>query len=135
MKLYTSYFANIKNIHLDNAYFISIAGKTPNWFQGNDSSKYMKFSFLAPLKTWWKEWHDRFEENLNSIQSQSWYKQKYYETVLIEIDFSEFIHKLNNIDPNGNFVFMCYETPNKFCHRHLLSDWIKLHGVDINELS
>lgn len=28
---------------------------------------------------------------------------------------------------------MCYEAPGKFCHRHLVADWLNSAGYDVSE--
>lgn len=38
---------------------------------------------------------------------------------------------LNKIAKDRNLILCCYEKPNEFCHRKLLSKWL---GGDINEL-
>lgn len=36
--------------------------------------------------------------------------------------------------PDGA-VLLCYESPNKFCHRHIVSYWLRHRtGIDIQEL-
>ena len=60
--IYTSYFGNTKSI-LDafpDAGLISIAGKTP------ESLECARYKPLMPKYVWWKEWHDKFEESLDS---------------------------------------------------------------------
>ena len=31
-------------------------------------------------------------------------------------------------------VLLCYEKPPKNCHRHLLADWLRSHGVGVEEI-
>ena len=33
----------------------------------------------------------------------------------------------------GLKVFLCYEAPDKFCHRHLFADWLTAGGLDCKE--
>jgi uncharacterized protein (DUF488 family) len=30
-------------------------------------------------------------------------------------------------------VLLCYETIGKYCHRHLVSDWLRRHGIECRE--
>ena len=30
-------------------------------------------------------------------------------------------------------ILLCYESSEKFCHRHLLAEFLKQHGIDIEE--
>ena len=80
--IYTSYFGKIKAIlsSVPDARFISVAGKTPDWFNGR------KCLMLAPHYDWWSEWHSKFKDCYESEESKQWYKQKYCNTVLKGLD-------------------------------------------------
>lgn len=126
MNIYTSYFAKTNQL-LNNGYsnLISIAGKCPDNFL-NDSrcSQYRK---LAPKYVWWKEWHD------NNL-SNDWYIEKYYETVLNVLDPNQVFLDLtkNNIE---NAILLCWEGENKFCHRHLVTEWLNNNlGIEVKEI-
>lgn len=119
MTLHTSYFGNINKIMQEDQeppVFVSIAGKTPSWFDGP------RMPELAPKKEWWTEWHKRFKDSLESSESVTWYTKKYKETVLSCLDQVSIVTKLGEL--SKNIVLLCYETPEKFCHRHLVSEWI-----------
>lgn len=119
MTLHTSYFGNISKIVQEDQelpVFVSIAGKTPSWFDGP------RMPELAPKKEWWTEWHVRFKDSLESSESVTWYTKKYKETVLSHLDQVSVVTKLGEL--GENIVLLCYETPEKFCHRHLVSEWI-----------
>lgn len=119
MTLHTSYFGNINKIEQEDQelpVFVSIAGKTPSWFDGP------RMPELAPKKEWWTEWHERFKDSLESSESVTWYTKKYKETVLSCLDQVSVVTKLSEL--SQNIVLLCYETPEKFCHRHLVSKWI-----------
>ena len=119
MTLHTSYFGNINKIKQEDQelpVFVSIAGKTPSWFDGP------RMPELAPKKEWWIEWHERFKDSLESSESVTWYTKKYKETVLSCLDQVSVVTKLGEL--SKNIVLLCYETPEKFCHRHLVSEWI-----------
>lgn len=36
-------------------------------------------------------------------------------------------------NPNQHIVLVCYEKPADFCHRHLVADWMKQHGIQMEE--
>ena len=119
MTLHTSYFGNINKIKQEDQeppVFVSIAGKTPSWFDGP------RMPELAPKKEWWTEWHERFKDSLESSESVTWYTKKYKETVLSCLNQVSVVTKLGEL--SKNIVLLCYETPEKFCHRHLVSEWI-----------
>ena len=126
---YTSYFGNIKKIlkACPDAGLVSIAGKTPDWFKGQ------KFKKLAPHYDWWKEWHDMFASNLDSHESRSWYTEKYIKTVLQHLDARNVATKLKECTGFKTVFLLCYETPDKFCHRHIVAEWLKNARVDCRE--
>lgn len=109
----TSYFAKMKNIYGEN--LVSVAGKTPNNFRG------IIYKKLAPKYEWWKEWK-------NGNCDNDWFINKYKETVLNHLDPHEVYNKLGQ-----DAILCCYETPDKFCHRHLIAEWLKKAGYDIEE--
>ena len=124
MSIHTSYFGNIKAIEKERPHevFVSIAGLSPKWFRG------YKLPELAPKKWWWKIWHDSFKDNLESEESRAWYMKKYKETVLDKLDPSDIVRKIVHLEKKedvcSNLTLLCYETPEKFCHRHLVAEWL-----------
>ena len=126
---YTSYFGNVKNIleAEPDAGLVSIAGKTPDWFDGQ------RFKKLAPHYAWWKQWHDMFKSNLESRESKRWYESMYFSTVLDNLDARETAQKLKELVGYKTVFLLCYEKPDKFCHRHLVERWLRDAGVDCRE--
>lgn len=127
--IYTSYFGNAKNILeiCPDAGLISIAGKTPEWFDGK------KFKPLMPHYDWWKEWHDMFADKLESKESKEWYVKKYYDTVLKNLDQLSVARKLKDLVNWKPTFILCYETPEKFCHRHIVAEWFDKAHVPCEE--
>ncbi len=110
----TSYFAKVRK---EKGNLVSIAGKTPAGFPGRIYKK------LAPQYIWWKEWHD-------NGMSDEWYAKKYTETVLDTLDAQEVYAELGE-----DAILCCYETPEKFCHRHLIAAWLQEKlGITVTEL-
>ncbi len=112
--MYTSYFAKSKQ--LDSTNLVSIASKTPTGFKGRE------YKILAPKYDWWIEWKTKGLSN-------KWYIDHYYSTVL------------NNLDPlkvykdlGDDAILLCYERPEKFCHRHIVASWLREAGYLIEEL-
>ena len=126
IKVYTSYFSNVRNIPTDVA-LVSIAGKTPDWLS------IFKCNELMPKYSWWKEWHDTFANNLESVESKQWYIKHYKETVLNTLDAKMLIKHLFKLCNSDKICLLCYETPEKFCHRHIVSEWLNLNGVECSE--
>ena len=34
----------------------------------------------------------------------------------------------------NNKIFLCFEKTGDFCHRHIVSSWLKYHGFECEEL-
>lgn len=129
--IYTSYFSNIENLrkNSENLTFISIAGKTPEI----ENVEIFKFKELMPKYEWWKIWYEKFKEDLESEESKRWYIEKYNETVLSKLNAKEIFQKMYDISKGKNIILLCYETPEKFCHRHLVSKWLNRSGIYCEE--
>ena len=129
--IYTSYFANLKNIiELNNTNIISIAGKSSDEFVRlafKNPLNVFQYKKLAPKYWWWKEWHD------NNL-SNDWYIEKYNETVLSKLNPEKVYNELTN-NNERDAVLLCWESKNRFCHRHLVSNWIeKSINIEVKEL-
>jgi hypothetical protein len=112
--VYTSYFAFVRQVPKE--FLVSIAGRAPDGFAG------MQYRKLAPKKDWWREWHDKKLPN-------EWYVEKYNETVLDVLNPLDVLRELGD-----NKILLCWESPEKFCHRHLVAEWLKASGAIVAEL-
>jgi hypothetical protein len=108
----TSYYA--KSAKDPNA--ISIAGKAPDWYHGREYKK------LAP-KVW-------FFKKFKMDGDEEAYTARYKKEVLDKLDAEEVYKELGQ-----DAVILCWETPDEFCHGHLVADWLneKLN-LNIQEL-
>lgn len=109
----TSYFAKMKGVY--GKELVSIANKTPDGFRGRIYKK------LAPKYDWWIEWK-------NGDYDNDWYIKKYKETVLSKLDPDEVMWDLGD-----DAILCCYETPEKFCHRHIVAEWLREAGYEVEE--
>lgn len=141
--IYTSYFANIKNLK-ENYIPIAICGKSPEDYKG------LEYKKLAPKWKFFKEW----KENKNN----DFYIEHFNEEVLKNLNPYDVIEDLENLiknstiyddnlkifleivncmiwdNPHIHIVLICYEKPNDFCHRHLVSKWLKDNNIKCKEL-
>ena len=99
----TSYYS--KNAENPNA--ISIAAKCPEWYKGREYKK------LAPKYWFFKKYKEDGDEEF--------YKKHYYEEVLNLLDPKEVYKELGE-----DAVLLCWENKDKFCHRHLVAEWLSL---------
>ena len=117
--LYTSYFANMKNIP-ENIIRVSICGGVPKWYTG------LQYKKVAPKYKFFMEW----KEN----KDNDFYIKHFNEEVLSNITVTEFLEDIKKLTNNAeNVVLLCYEKPSDFCHRHLVSDWLNSNGVVCEE--
>ena len=125
IRLYTSYYANIKNIPT-NYLMVGISQFCPNWLIEDqpDNFLFVEGNFLAPTKGLLsdiksgrinqQEYRERYEKQFDDFFKNCYeYKtvDQWYQTM-----DEEFSDKYNAI------VFLCYEKPSDFCHRHILRD-------------
>lgn len=110
----TYYFARAKILNPSTNNLVSIAAKTPTGFPGRHFPK------LAP------------SYNTLMAYKSSGNKEKYikeYKEQLSKLD----VHKVAQVlGPDA--ILVCYETPDKFCHRHLVADWLRENGYQISEM-
>lgn len=133
--IYTSYFSKVKALAGQNLnlVFVSIAGIIPNWFD-NSLIEIHKFKKLMPKYKWWSEWREMFSSNLDSYESKSWYSNKYHETILDKLNAREVYNELLDLSDHKDVVLLCYETPEKFCHRQLVSQWFNNDNIKCVEI-
>lgn len=125
MKHFTSYYANFPKIPKDYM-CIGISRTCPDWLQGNiPNFSFYRHNILAPseyLLTQYKAGKISEEE----------YKKIYITELLTSIqvemhekDIPSWMEKVDNNYEHNSYtkwealVFMCYEPPHQFCHRHL----------------
>lgn len=115
--IFTSYFENIKNIPTGfGLKLISIARGTPHWFDGEKAPEFFPDWDIIKL--------------VKNDKSRS-ARAKYV---------SEYEKILNKLNPKKlgrlyqNCVLLCYEKPDDFCHRHIISRWFNQNGIECKEL-
>ena len=95
---------------------VSIAGRAPDSYAGREYKK------LAPKKWFFKEY------KLDGDEKK--YIKYYYAEVLDKLDPKE-VHR----DLGEDAVLLCWEKPGKFCHRHIVAEWLRDKlGIIIEEL-
>lgn len=108
----TSYYA--KSAKHPNT--VSIAGKAPDWFTGRQYKK------LAP-----KYW---FFKKFKRDGDEEFYKIQFQKEVLDKLDPQEVFDELGE-----DTILLCWEKSGKFCHRHLVAEWLsKALNIEIKEL-
>lgn len=117
---YTSYFGKMNKIDRTKYVLASISRQKPYFCD----EKVLDCSFLGP----WKELLDGYKSGKVSEEE---YTRQYLDNLsLCWPAWSNWF--LANA--NRNIVFLCYEKPPKFCHRHLLADFLNEKGYACKEL-
>ena len=125
MEIGTGYFAKAKE-YADAGYaLVSIAKKRP-WFLP-DTLTITDYFQLAPtdeilaLKDSPKEYEKLYNERILSTKSRT--------HVLVDLD------RIAMKQWKDKLVLMCYESPEKFCHRHIVAKWLgDFQNGGINEV-
>ena len=108
--IYTSYFANIKNLP-ETICTISIAGNAPDRYDG------IQYKKLAP-----KYW---FFEKYKEDSDEQFYTEAFNREVLGALEAHKVIAELENLASGKDICLLCYEKPCEFCHRHLVAKWLE----------
>lgn len=122
----TSYFANFRKLDKNKYIAVSIARITPVGFD-------IKVEEFAPEKS------TLFNYKNGKINEEQ-YTKEYMEQLDELFDDGSMVNtlsRLNNLEKryNKEVVLVCYEGKGKFCHRHILSKYIKeKFDLDIREI-
>lgn len=84
-----------------------------------------------PKYEWWSEWKNRFSGNEESKESIEYYTEKYRKTVLEKLDLEKLKAVLS--ESGKPPCLLCYERPERFCHRHLIADFLNKNGFTVKE--
>lgn len=109
MKIYTSYFWNLNKIP-KNIVPISICVNEPYWYNG------MLYKKLAPSQSIFNNWLQNHDEN--------YYIDHYNNEILKFLSAKDIYQDFYNMTEGLDCVLLCYESPNIFCHRHLVANWL-----------
>ena len=120
MHIYTSYFANVKNLP-KNILPVSIANITPKGWE------YPIYQGLAPSDTILKSWKQN-QDNLDYIFD---YEDEILNQLQLNNVMDDLLHFLK--DDYTDIALICYEKPTDFCHRHLVADWFKQNHIPCKE--
>lgn len=122
----TGYFAKAKEYAANGYALVSIARVAP-WFLAKTLRVY-PCDCLAPT-----------DDILALRDKPVEYEPRYRQDVLAKIDCARLQRKLEMIahqEQTGKLVLLCYERPEKFCHRHIVAEWLESNfGGKVEEIS
>lgn len=108
MKIYTSYFANGKKLTQAGIKVIGVALYPPRWFNG------VSIRDVAPTPS-----------ILHATgQTREQYIERYKCEVLSKVNPYQLLAELQCMSQGHDVALCCYEKPDKFCHRHILAEWL-----------
>ena len=121
MNVFTGYFEKVEDYISRGLVSIGIAGKSPCNFNG------LEYKELAPKRF-------IYDNYIQSGDSEA-YSKDYFYYVLDKLDAEVVLNELKQLANNKDFILLCYEKPNQFCHRHLVAYWLKSElGIELSEL-
>ena len=117
MRVLTSYYGKAQKLRKENILVVNIAVMKPNWFFGISYEKL--FPERGMLKLDEVEYTKRYETILSRLAPMQVYR---------DLDTM-----MRNYGASG-VALVCWEKPERFCHRHLVSKWFKEKlGMDVKE--
>lgn len=112
--MYTGYYAQLKTYLKCGLHPVSISVKCPDWYNGAEYKK------LAPKWDFFNEWKNGSHKGDNE-----YFIKNYKELVLDKLEPAQVMKELEELTGASldKIIFLCYEKPEDFCHRHLAADW------------
>ena len=119
MTLYTSYFGNHRRFP-ETMSTVAICAKPPEDFTG------AHYKALAP----------KYQTLMNykADGDTAKFRNEYKETVLKQLNPVSVVNDLINLTGSNKILMLCYEKKGSFCHRHIVAEWLKLAGYEVEEL-
>ena len=117
MKIYTSYFAMVRHLP-EELCKVSISLYSPPGFTG------ASLSVLAPSKQLLADYKQNKDER---AYTERFHKQ------LQSLSVENIVHRLEQLSTGKDCVLLCYEKTENFCHRHLVAQWQRDAGYDVEE--
>lgn len=118
--IYTGYYSNKSKYESKGFFTIGISSYLPNYID-EDTPLYRK---IAPNKQMVDILHAGDRERFIDMFSSK----------LNKLDVNNTINELYSLSEGQDIILLCFESPNKFCHRHLVSEWLTCNGEPVSEL-
>lgn len=124
MTIATGYFAKAKSYH-DMGYALVSIARTRPWFLPKELLLWHLLA-LAPTG-----------EIIGTKNNPKKYEEKYNKEILANTSAEEVLLQLEryaSLSGKDKVVLLCYESPEKFCHRHIVAKWLtEALGLPIRE--
>lgn len=128
MQISTGYFAKSR-AYSDAGYALVSIAKVAPWFLPNDlEDKMFYLPDLAPT-----------DEILALKDKPGEYEMMYHRLILARMHPIAVYQRLRavcSVAKTDKVVLLCYETPEKFCHRHIVANWLNSAplGCEVKEV-
>lgn len=134
-RFYTSYYANYRKIP-KNFFCVGISRVCPDGFKDGGNFMFVEGNVLAPSR-------DLLDDIKHGRIGEDEYKRRYVEGLLANFgenssygEFADFFKRLEDrySQEYDGIVFLCYESPENFCHRHILRHLMtRIYGIPCEE--
>ena len=122
--IYTGYFSKLEHYQSFGLIPINIALGSPS----NIGDKIPHYYKLAPGRELINEYKYGSHKD-----DRIYYIENYLKNTLSKVTIQEVLSDLFSITNNRNPILLCWEGSNKFCHRLLVSEWLKKNGYTSEE--
>lgn len=120
MKIYTSYFAKVRELERAGVLPVSVARFSPKWFTG---PAYPALASGAQSLLAYKA----------GLKDARTAREEYCKDVLGSLDAKAVQADLKRLCGGKDAALCCYERPGDFCHRQLICAWLNENGVSCRE--
>ena len=62
------------------------------------------------------------------------FSEAYIGQILLKLDVMDIVDYLERVSAGKDVALVCFESPNKFCHRQLVSFWMNQYGFRVKEI-
>ena len=125
MRIFTGYYALIKTYVDADIYPIPISRYIPKSLAYIGLERYFK---LAPSESLLMKYREH-------LINEEGYERLFKTENLDKLNPLEVQDELYDISKGQHIVLLCYESPEKFCHRHLVSAWFRENKIPCGEFS
>lgn len=116
MKIYTSYFGNIRRLNESGIFAICVAIGKPRYLN------LPQMINVAPTRYMLSD-ACSYEEYL-----------RLYDQILARQNAYQVVKQIEALSGGRDVALCCYEKPGDFCHRHILAKWITDNtGIEVKE--
>lgn len=121
MKIFTSYYGRVKDLP-KNVFCVSISLSMP---------KDISIPRIFPLMPSWDILNE-YKRTGDKVR----YTERYEKEILSKFSVERLVEYLNNLSKkheDKDICLLCYEKSSDFCHRHIVSKWLRDKGIDCKE--